>query len=113
MAYQLMGTAKCKETQKAQRWLKERKVEFHFLDLDKKPLSPGELDNIAGAQGGPGNLVDTSSSIFQKAGLKYMDYDPRTELLEKPGLVKTPILREGKRSLVGFDPQKYKEFTHG
>lgn len=113
MALQLIGTVKCKDTQKAQRWLKDRGVEFHFLDITKKALSAGELDHIAQGAGGYRNLVDEASPAFQKAGLKYIDYDPREELLEKPGILKTPVLREGRKVLLGFDPDGYKEFTHG
>lgn len=111
MNIQLVGTAKCKETQKAGRWLKDRGWEYHFLDISKKPLSPGELDNIAQGVGGYEVLIDKEGKTFLDAGLKYMDYDPRTELLEKPALLKTPVLRWGKKSILGFQSDRYKEIT--
>ena len=46
MAIQIIGTKKCKETQKAERYFKERRIPFHFRDLTEKGLAKGELDNI-------------------------------------------------------------------
>ena len=46
MNIQIIGTKKCKETQKAERFFKERNIQFHFGDLTIKGLSKGELDNI-------------------------------------------------------------------
>jgi arsenate reductase len=39
-----------------------------------------------------------------------MDYDLEEELLKDPLLLKTPILRDGKRAAVGFDPALWKAF---
>ncbi len=33
MAIQIFGTGKCFETKKAQRFFKERRVDFQFIDL--------------------------------------------------------------------------------
>jgi len=47
MNIQIFGTKKCKETQKAERYFKERRIPFHFRDLTEKGLAKGELDNIS------------------------------------------------------------------
>ena len=44
---QLIGTKKCRDTQKAERFFKERKIPFQFRDLAEKGISKGELDNIS------------------------------------------------------------------
>ena len=43
MNIQIIGTKKCKETQKAERYFKERRIPFHFRDLTEKGLAKGEL----------------------------------------------------------------------
>ncbi len=46
MNIQIIGTKKCKETQKAERFFKERRIPYHFRDLTEKGISKGELENI-------------------------------------------------------------------
>lgn len=111
MNLQLIGTPKCQDTKKAQRWLKERRFDFHFLDLTVKPLAPGELDSVARATGGHEALLDTKSKAYEKRGLAYLDANVRDELLSLPDLLKTPILRDGKRALVGFDEKRWAHFV--
>lgn len=107
-ALQVFGRKKDRETQKADRWLKERRVEFSFIDLDQKALSPGELDSIARAAGGYETLVDTEGTEYKKGGWAHRSFDPREELLAHPGLVQTPILRLAPRAVVGFDEVAWK-----
>ena len=93
MTTQLIGTKKSKATQKAERYLKERGIEFQFVDLTQRGLSAGELDRIAEAAGGHDTLIDTESKAYTKRGMQYMDFDAREELLEDPGLLRMPIVR--------------------
>jgi arsenate reductase (glutaredoxin) len=46
MNIQIIGTKKSRDTQKAERFFKERKVDYHFKDLNESGLAKGELDNI-------------------------------------------------------------------
>ena len=39
MNIQIFGTAKCFDTKKAQRYFKERKIKFQFINLKEKPMS--------------------------------------------------------------------------
>ena len=43
MNIQIFGTSKCFDTKKAQRWFKERRISFQFVDLAKYGISAGEL----------------------------------------------------------------------
>ena len=108
VALQLFGRKKDRESQKGDRWLKERRVDYHFVDLDQKALAPGELDSIARAAGGHGALVDTAGSEYKNGGWAHRSFDPREELLEHPGLMKTPVLRAGPKAVVGFDEPAWK-----
>jgi arsenate reductase (glutaredoxin) len=107
MALQVFGTRKCPETRKAERFLKERGVAYQFVDLADKGISPGELRSVAAAVGA-GMLVDAEGPRFRDRGLGYMDYDPEEEILKDPLLLRTPILRDGRRALVGFVPEDWK-----
>ncbi|MDX9801910.1 MAG: hypothetical protein RBT69_11315 [Spirochaetia bacterium] len=96
--YQLIGRKSCRETKKAERFMKERNIDFQFVDLDKRELSAGELKSIFTAAS-PETLIDKDSKQFEKRGLKYMDFDPEEELLEDQKLIITPILRIKKKAL--------------
>lgn len=109
MNIQIFGTKKCNNTKKAQRFFKERNINFHFRDLSEKGLSPGELHNISFSIK-IDNLLDTESKQYNKRGLKYMVFNTEEELLEDPLLLKTPIVRNGKQSTVGFVPDVWKEW---
>ena len=105
---QLFGRKKDRQTQRGDRWLKERRIPFSFVDLDQKALAPGELDSIARAAGGHQALVDTQGSEYQKGGWAHRSFDPREELLDHPGLLFTPVLRLGPKAVVGFDEVAWK-----
>jgi len=105
---QLIGRKKDRETQKGERWLKERRIAFGFVDLDVKPLSPGELDSVARAVGGHEALWDTQGAAYQKGGWAHRAFDARDELLEHPELLKTPILRLAPKAVVGWDEAAWK-----
>ena len=107
-ALQLLGRRKDRETQRAERWLKERRIEFHFVEVSQKPLSPGELDSIARAAGGYQALIDNDSPEYRNGGWAHRNFDVREELLEHPGLVKVPILRQAPKAVVGYDEAAWK-----
>jgi arsenate reductase-like glutaredoxin family protein len=104
---QIIGTRKCKDTQKALRFFKERRVEFHFVDLNERGLSAGELKSIS--QHIPeAELIDAESRQYQKRGLQYMKFDIMEELAEDPLLLKTPIVRTGQKAFIGYAPASWK-----
>ena len=110
-ALQLFGRKKDRETQRGERWLKERRFDFHFIDVDQKPPSPGELDGMARAAGGHQALIDAGSAEFKTGGWAHRTFDAREELLEHPALLKVPILRSAPRAFVGFDEAGWKAFV--
>jgi arsenate reductase-like glutaredoxin family protein len=108
---QIFGTKKCRNTQKALRFFKDRSIEIQFRDMDIKPPSPGELDDMASALGGCDKLLDAESPQAKEKGLAYMDYNSREELLLNAGLYKTPLVRAGKgKAAAGLDEKAWKAF---
>lgn len=109
MNIQINGTKKCTETQKAERFFKERGIPYHFRDLTIKGISKGELENILQTVAIE-DLIDKEGKQFNKRGLEYMRYDIETELLEDSLLLKTPIVRNGRVATVGYKSETWKEW---
>lgn len=109
MNIQIIGTKKCKETQKAERFFKERRVPFHFRDLNEKGLSKGELENIS-VSITIEDLIDNEGKQFQKRNLAYMKFNIEEELLNDPLLLKTPIVRNGRKATIGFQQEVWKKW---
>jgi arsenate reductase-like glutaredoxin family protein len=111
---QIFGTKKCRGTQKALRFFKDRRIEVQFRDMVVTPPSPGELDDMAAALGGHEALLDREGTAAGERGLAYMEIDIRKELLADPRLYKTPLVRPGKgKAVAGFNEKAWKEFCTG
>ena len=109
MAQKIIGTKKCKETQKAERFFKERNIQFHFRDLTVKGLSRGELDNIK-RKIPVDDLLNKEGKQFKKRNMEFMVYNTEGELLNDPLLLKTPIVRNGNLATLGYQPKTWKEW---
>ena len=109
MNIQIFGTKKCRETQKAERFFKERGINFHFRDLNEKGVSKGELENIKRVI--PiDDLIDREGKQFKKRNMEYMVFDTEEELLSDPLLFKTPITRNENLVTVGYEPDIWQEW---
>ena len=101
---QIFGTRKCQGTRQAERFFKERRVSFHFIDISQRGPSAGELRKIAQAVGGVEKLIDRDGKRYVDKGLKYAaPTGPRIEqaLIDDPLLLRTPIVRAGNQATVG------------
>ena len=106
MNIQINGHRKSKDTRKTERFFSERRIPFHSRDLIEKPLSPREIENISRSVN-PDLLIDTESAAYKKAGMEYMEYDPAEEVVEKPQLIRMPIVRNGPEATVGYAPDTW------
>ena len=107
MNIQIFSKSKCFDTKKAERWFKERRVKFQSIDLLKYGMSGGEFDSVLRAVGGVDKLIDWDKKSPQIDLLRYMD-DARAKedkLFDDPALMKTPIVRNGKKATVGYCPE--------
>lgn len=112
MTIQIFGTKKCKTTQKAVRFFKERGISPHQVDLAEKGISAGELSNVVRAVG-TDELIDTESKLYREKGMAYMEFDPTEEILENPLLLKTPIVRKGGEATVGLAAETWQAWIDG
>jgi arsenate reductase-like glutaredoxin family protein len=112
MNIQIYGSSKCFDTKKAERYFKERGVKFQSIDLAKFGMSKGEYQSVRQAVGSMEKLVDTEGKDKDMLALmKYLSLeDQEAKLLENPKLFKTPIVRNGKRATVGYQPETWKQW---
>ena len=62
MNIQIFGKAKCFDTKKAERYVKERRIKYQLVDISKYPMSEGEFKNIKFAlKLNIKDLIDTKS----------------------------------------------------
>lgn len=111
MNIQIIGVKSCSDTQKAERYFKERNIQFHFRDLNEKGLAKGELENITRVIPLE-ELIDREGKQFKKRNLQYMVFDIEEELLNDPLLFKTPIVRNGKEVTLDFKPDVWKTWIN-
>ena len=109
MNIQIFGKNKCFDTKKAERYFKERRIKYQFVDILKYGLSGKEFDAVLRGVGGIDNLIDWNSRDQEIVNMKYMDSPALKEdkVFDNPKLMKTPIVRNGKNVTVGFAPDTW------
>ena len=107
MNIQIFGKAKCFDTKKAERYFKERRIKYQFVDVIKFGMSRGELSSVKNAVGLE-NMVDEKDEDYPL--FQYLaSHDAKLEkLFDTPYLIKTPIVRNGKQATVGYCPEVWK-----
>ena len=112
MNIQIFGTKKSSDTRKAERFFKERGIKFQFVDLQEKGLSKGEFASVKQAVGGYDALIDEAAK--DKDTLALLRYtageDKEEKLLENQHILKMPIVRNGKKATVGYQPEVWKKW---
>ena len=110
MNIQIFGTKKCQDTRKTERYFKERKISYQFIDLTIKGLSKGELQSVQRFINLK-SLMDTQGKEYKKRNMLYIVHNIENMLLQYPSLFKTPIVRNGTvGATVGYCPDLWKEW---
>ena len=112
MNIQIFGKSKCFDTKKAERFFKERRIKYQFVDLLRYGLSGKEFDSVLTAVGGVDNLVNWDCKSDEITLMRYID-DKRAKedkVLDNPVLMRTPIVRNGKKATVGYCPEIWAEW---
>ena len=109
MNIQIFGKSKSFDTKKAERWFKERRIKYQYIDLVSKGVSPGEYRSIRAAVGSFDALVDKDCRAYEALYMAYITPQSAEAKLDKlyevPYLIKTPIVRNGKQATVGYCPE--------
>ena len=109
MNIQIFGTKKSSDTRKAERWFKERRIKAQSIDLLDKGISRGELRSVAAGCGGLDALIDPDCRDRDTLALvTYLAPAQKEDaLLEHPQVLRQPIVRNGKKAVVGYAPDVY------
>lgn len=110
MNIQIFGTKKCADTRKAERFFKERGIKYQFIDMKEKGMSKGEFNSVAQVNGGMDNMINWEGRDKDTlALLKYIvDEDKFEKIIENPQVIKTPVVKNGKNSTLGYQPDVWK-----
>ena len=112
MNIQIFGTKKCNDTKKAERFFKERGIKYQFIDMKEKGMSKGEFTSVAQANGGVDAMLDPNCKDQDTLALiRYTAEEDKLEkILENPQVIKTPVVRNGKQSTLGYQPDVWKKW---
>ena len=101
---QIFGTNKSFDCKAAQRFFKERRIPFQFVDLKEKEMSQGEFDSVVTAlTKTQGSRADAIEALIDKSSKNYSsiayldDSDKEQKLFENQlTLMNLPVCRNGK-----------------
>ena len=111
MNIQIFGSSKSFDSKKAERWFKERRIKYQYIDILSKGLSPREYQSVKQKVGFDA-LVNRNSKAYEALFMAYITPDAQEEkLLEHPELFNTPIVRNGKEATVGYCPDIWANWT--
>ena len=110
MNIQIFGKSKCFDTQKAQRWFKERRIKFQAVDVKKYGMSLGELASVKNAVG-LDSMIDPNHPDAVLLTYLAGDQAKLQKLYEDPTLLRTPIVRNGRQATVGYYPEIWGSWT--
>lgn len=95
MEVQVFGIKKSADTRKALRFFSERRVRTHFVDLDERAMSEGELQRFV-QRFGVEALIDRTSRRYDELGLRTAQPSQSrwlAWLAEEPRLLLMPLVR--------------------
>ena len=112
MNIQIFGTKKCSDTRKAERFFKERGIKYQFIDMKEKGMSKGEFTSVAQVNGGVEGMLDPDAKDKDTLALikHIVDEDKFEKILENQHVIKTPVVRNGKQSTLGYQPEVWKKW---
>ena len=109
MNIQIFGKSKCFDTKKAERFFKERRIKYQYVDVLKYGMSMGELTSVKNAVG-LDNLIDKNDEDYPLVQYLASDSAKLEKLYEDAYLIKTPVVRNGKQATVGYCPEIWSQW---
>jgi arsenate reductase len=112
MEVQIFGTNKSQATRAAQRFFAERRVRVHFVDLNERAASKGELQNWV-QRFGVTPLIDKRSKRYAELGLGTARLDDRRwleKLAEEPRILVMPLVRWQNKVTIGEATTEWKQW---
>ena len=99
------------DVQKAERYFRERRIAYQLLDLKKHKLGEREVRLMISAVGME-QILDRDNPKVRENPACYFD---SAEMLvaaiqEEPWLLRTPVVRNGNRITVGYQPEVWSQW---
>jgi arsenate reductase len=115
MEVQIFGVKKSSDTRKALRFFAERRIKTHFVDLNERAASPGELKRFA-QKFCVTRLIDLDSRRYAELGLgaaRLTDERWLDKLALEPLLLTVPLVRWQHRLTVGLAEREWQSWIEG
>ncbi len=115
MEVQIFGVRKSPATRAALRYFAERRVRVHFVDLNERAASKGELTRFA-QKFGVSALIDRGSRRFAELGLHasaHSDERWLERLVAEPLLLAMPLVRHQHQLTIGPAPETWGGWIEG
>ena len=112
MEVQVFGVRKSAETRAALRFFAERRIKVHFVDLNERAASVGELRRFA-QKFGIAALIDRDSRRYGELGLRSaMLSDERwlEKLSLEPLVLRMPLVRHQQQLTIGAASETWNEW---
>lgn len=106
---QVFGVRKSADTRAALRFFAERRIKTHFVDLNERAASLGELRRFAQKFGVPA-LIDRDGKRFAELGLasaRLSDERWLEHLSLEPLLLRVPLVRHQRELTIGLAPDTW------
>jgi arsenate reductase-like glutaredoxin family protein len=113
MEVQIFGIKQSPDTRKALRFFAERRVKTHFVDLQERAASPGELKRFV-QKFGIEALLDRRSRRFVDLGLgaaRFSEERWLEKLVAEPLLLRMPLVRHGSQLTLGDATETWQGWT--
>lgn len=113
MNIQIYVNKKNPDVLKAERFFKERRIPYQMMDLKKHKLGKKELELFIRAAGSARALVDREGKKALERPVAHMSTDSLivAELLNDPGALVSPIVRNGSKVTVGANEDVWKQWV--
>lgn len=103
----------CTTCRKAKAYLEKLGVEMELRSLDKQKLSKAELDELIGDRDHQ-EFLSSRNELYRTRKMK--DHPPtRAEAIQlmsaEPNLIRRPVVMRGKRIVLGYDEEAYKDLV--
>jgi arsenate reductase-like glutaredoxin family protein len=104
---QVFGVRKSADTRAALRFFAERRIKVHFVDLNERPASLGELRRFADKFG--------LQALLDRESRRYADLGRPVAILERlslePLLLRMPLVRRQQQLTIGPAEATWKEWV--
>lgn len=109
----IYGIKNCNTVKNALNWLTENNIQFHFHDYKKDGVDAVQLEKFLQKLGHE-KLVNRRGTTWRQLSAAEQNavIDNKSALqlmVEKPSVIKRPIVDLGTQQLLGFDEEEYKK----